>query len=67
MKYAATRPYSDSEKAARREFANTVEPVQDDRIHIEKINGPFLKEGGSPTEYGAGLAVAISRGRAMEA
>ena len=69
MKYAATRPYSDPEKAARRllEIANTVEPVQDDRIHIEKINGPFLKEGGSPAEYGAGLAVAISRVLAMEA
>ena len=69
MKYAATRPYSDPEKAARRllEIANTVEPVQDDRIHIEKSNGPFLKEGGRPAEYGAGLAVAISRGLAMEA
>jgi hypothetical protein len=32
MKYAATRPYSDPEKAARRllEIANTVEPVQDE-------------------------------------
>lgn len=49
------------------EIANTVEPVQDDRIRIEKINGPFLKEGGSPAEYGAGLAVAITRGLAMEA
>jgi hypothetical protein len=30
--------------------------VQDGRIHIEKINGPFLfKEKGSPAEYGAGL------------
>lgn len=69
MKYAASRPYSDPEKAARRllEIANTVEPVQDDRIRIEKINGPFLKEGGSSAEYGAGLAVAISRGLAMEA
>jgi hypothetical protein len=36
--------------------------VQDGRIHIEKINEPFLKEGGSPAEYGAGLAHAIERG-----
>jgi hypothetical protein len=63
MKYADSRPYSDPEKAARRllEIANTVEPVQDGRIHIEKINAPFLKEG-SPAEYGAGLDRAIARG-----
>ena len=41
------------------------EAVQDGRIHIEKINGPFLfQHGGSPAEYGAGLelAIAIARG-----
>jgi hypothetical protein len=44
MKYAADRPYADPEKAARRliKLAHAVEPVQDGRIHIEKINGPFL-------------------------
>ena len=31
------------------------------RIHIEKINGPFLKVG-SAAEYGGGLAYAIARG-----
>jgi len=37
--------------------------VQDGRIHIEKINGPFLYlEGGSPAEYGAGMKLAIERG-----
>ena len=43
MKYTATRPYADAEKAARRilEIANAVEPIQG-RIHIEKINEPFL-------------------------
>jgi hypothetical protein len=43
MKYATARPYSDPEKAARRilEIANAVEPIQG-RIHIEKINEPFL-------------------------
>jgi hypothetical protein len=64
MKYAADRPYADPEKAARKllELANAVEPVQDGRIHIEKINGPFLfKEGGAPAEYLAGLEYAISR------
>ena len=56
---------ADPETAARKllEIAFTVEAVQDGRIHIEKINGPFLfTEGGSPAEYGAGLALAIARG-----
>jgi hypothetical protein len=37
--------------------------VQDGRIYIETINGQFLfKEGGTPEEYGAGLACAIAKG-----
>ena len=37
------------------ELANAVEPVQDGRIHIEKINAPFLfKECGSPPSTGPG-------------
>ena len=62
---ADTRPYADPEKAARKllEIANSVEAVQDGRIHIEKINGPMLfKEGASPAEYKAGLNLAIARG-----
>ena len=64
MKYTADRPFADPEKAARKllEIANTVEAVQDGRIHIEKINGPFLfTHGGSPAEYGAGLALALAK------
>jgi hypothetical protein len=46
MKFKADRPFSDPEIAARKllEIANSVEPVQDGRIHIEKINWPFLHE-----------------------
>jgi hypothetical protein len=65
MKYADSRPFADPEKAARKllEIANETEAIQDGRIHIEKINGPFLfKEGGSPVEYRAGLELAIARG-----
>jgi hypothetical protein len=65
MKLTADRPYADSEKAARKiiEIAKAVEPVQDGRIHIEKVNAPFLyKERGTPAEYGAGLKLAIERG-----
>jgi hypothetical protein len=65
MKYATERLYSDPEKAARRilEIANTVEAIQDGRIHVEKINGPFLfRDGGSPAEYGSGMQLAIAHG-----
>lgn len=54
MKLAANRPYANPEKAARKllEIANSVEAVQDGRIHIEKINDPFLfREKGTPAEY----------------
>jgi hypothetical protein len=65
MKFAPDRPYSDPEKAARKllEIANSVEAVQDGRIHIEKINRPFLfRERATPAEYSAGLAYAIEQG-----
>ena len=65
LKLTAERPYSDPEKAARKilEIANSVEAIQDGRIHVEKINGPFLfRDGGSPAEYGAGMQLAIERG-----
>ena len=44
MKFTTDRPYSDPEKAARKlvEIANSVGVVEDGRIHIEKINRPFL-------------------------
>ena len=64
MKYAADRPYADPDKAARKliEFANSADAYMDGRIPIEAINGPFLRAGGSPAEYGAGLDLAIARG-----
>ena len=65
MKFTADRPYSDPEKAARKllEIANGVEVVQDGRIYIELINGPFLfRERATPTEFSAGLKLAIERG-----
>ncbi|VIO68234.1 hypothetical protein CI1B_20210 [Bradyrhizobium ivorense] len=65
MKSVTDRPYADPEKAARRlmEHARAFEPIQDARIYIEKINGPFLFEDkGTPAEYSAGLKLAIERG-----
>jgi hypothetical protein len=63
--YKADRPYADPEVAARKivELANEFEPIQDGRIYIEKINGPFLFQlKGTPTEYKAGLDRAIANG-----
>ena len=65
MKLITDRPFADPEKGARKllEIANATEAVQDGRIHIEKINGPFLFEhGGKPAEYTAGMTLAIERG-----
>jgi hypothetical protein len=64
VKFATERPYAEPETAVRKliEIANTVEAVQDGRIHIEKINAPFLAAGGTPDEYRAGLERAISKG-----
>ena len=52
------RPNSDPEAAGRQliEIASSVEAVQDGRIRIELINGPFLFDlNGPPAEYSAGL------------
>jgi hypothetical protein len=64
MKFTADRAFADPDKAARKlvEIANTVEAVQDGRIHIKLINAPFLQGGGSPAEYKAGLDMAIANG-----
>ena len=65
MKFATDRPYANPETAARKliEIANAVEAVQDGRIYIELINGPFLYEHkASPAVYKAGLDLAINRG-----
>jgi hypothetical protein len=59
------RPYADLETAARKlvEIANSVEAVQDGRIHIELINAALLfAHKASPAEYKAGLDLAMKRG-----
>jgi hypothetical protein len=65
MKFTPDHPFADPEAAARKliDIANSVEAVQDGRIHIELINAPFLFEfKDSPAEYGAALKLAIDRG-----
>ena len=65
MKFVTDRPLADPDAAALKllELANAVEPVQDGRIYIEKINDPFLyKLKATPAQYKAGLERAISNG-----
>lgn len=65
MKFVGANPLSDPETAVRKliEIANGVEAIQDGRIHIEKVNGPFLFQvKGTPDQYRAGLKLAIERG-----
>ncbi|MCP3400204.1 hypothetical protein [Bradyrhizobium sp. CCGB20] len=68
MKHVEALPYSAPEAAARKlvELAASIEPVQDGRIYIERINAPFLftlKASGS--EFGAGIRYAVERGWLM--
>jgi hypothetical protein len=64
VKFVEPSHFTDPETAARKlvEIANTSEAVQDGRVFIEMINGPFLKEGGTPEQYRAALASAIKLG-----
>jgi hypothetical protein len=44
-------------------LARCSQNLQDCRIYIEKLNGPFLYiDKGSPAEYSAGLKLAVERG-----
>jgi hypothetical protein len=68
MKFLEKSPLADPEVAARKlvELANAFEPIQDGRIYIEKINGPFLFQlKGTPAEYKTGLDYAIAKGWLM--
>jgi hypothetical protein len=62
VKFVQPRPFADPELAARKllEIANAAEAVQDARIYIERINGPFLAAGSSPDEFRAALGRAIA-------
>jgi hypothetical protein len=64
VKHIEPRPYADPDAAARKlvELAASIEPV-DGRIHIEKINAPFLFTlKASGPEFGAGIKYAVEKG-----
>ncbi|WP_309144784.1 hypothetical protein [Bradyrhizobium sp. CCGB12] len=61
MKLTTERAYATPESAARKliQLAACIEPVQDGRIHIEKLNAPFLYAlKSSGPEFGAGIIYA---------
>lgn len=67
MKHVTECPFADPHAAARQlvQLASGIEPVQDGRIHIEKINYPFIYTfKGSGAEFGAGIKCADREGLA---
>jgi hypothetical protein len=64
MKFVTSSQFADPDAAARKlaEIANACEAVQDGRIYTELVNGSFLKEGGTPDQYRAALARAVTLG-----
>ncbi|OSJ18204.1 hypothetical protein BST63_06080 [Bradyrhizobium canariense] len=65
MKHVTERPFADPEVAARQlvQLASGTKAVQDGRIHIEKINYPFLYTlKASGAEFGAGIRCAVEKG-----
>jgi hypothetical protein len=64
VKFVEPSQFADPDVAARKlvEIANGIEAVQDGRIYIELVNGPFLKAGATPDQYRAALAHAVSEG-----
>ncbi|WP_316188342.1 MULTISPECIES: hypothetical protein [unclassified Bradyrhizobium] len=65
MKFITPSRYADPEVAARElvRISAGIDPVQDGRIFIEKINWPMLADlKAAPAEYKAGLDLAVARG-----
>ena len=64
MNFAKPRPFADPEATARKllELATGIEPSNGDRVHIEKINAPFMSAQGlkgTGPEFGAGIKYAV--------
>jgi hypothetical protein len=64
MKFVEQNHLADPDAAALAlvQIANGIEAAQDGRIYIERVNGAFLEEGGTPVQYRAALARAITKG-----
>jgi hypothetical protein len=64
MNFVTNRAFANPDAAARKlvEIAKGVEPVQDGRIYIERVNAPFLAAGGTGEEFHAGIQRAVALG-----
>jgi hypothetical protein len=64
MKFVEPSPFTDPDAGARKlvEIANASEAIQNGRIYIERVNGPFLEEGGTLDQHRAALPRAIKLG-----
>ena len=64
MKFVEPSNFTDPDAAAPKlvEIATASQAVQDGRIYIERVAGPFLEAGGSPDQFRASLARAITLG-----
>jgi len=69
MKFVSPSQFTDPDAAARKlvQIANASEVVQEGRIYIELVNNPFLNDGGTPDQYRAALARAVTVGLAVAA
>jgi hypothetical protein len=56
MRFVERHPSADPE------IANGVEPMQDGRIYIERVNEPFLAAGGNGDQFSAGIERAVALG-----
>jgi hypothetical protein len=64
VKFVTEHSFANPDAAARKlvEIANAAEAVQDGRIYTELVNAVFLRAGGSPAEYRAGIERAVAKG-----
>jgi hypothetical protein len=68
VKFVQTRPHEKAEDAGARllQIATEIGPNAKGWYYVEKINAQFLyKDGGSPAEYGAGIACLRAEGRIL--
>jgi hypothetical protein len=64
IKFTEPRPFANPDVATRKliEIANSVEPAQDGRIYIERVNAPFLAAGGTGDDFSAGIERTVALG-----
>jgi hypothetical protein len=64
LMFVEDRPFARTEAAAKRllEIASTTEPDAHGHIYVEVVNVAFLRDGGAPDDYRAGMAQLTAAG-----